>query len=333
MSEHGTAPPDLAYEDLAPMVDYVNRVVQVAGKYTLDEPFEVGWGNIVLDVTPRGLCTRTLRREGVTFRVHYRLLDGDVVIETDRGSRTLPLAHDSVASFYGAFCRAAGEFGIRPPHTSLICEIPGAPANLEGDRAARTWDAGTARLMWTALDLAAGGLEAWQAPFLGHRPRVGVMWGGFDLSATRWREQPTVPEPNRPPFQQNAQLHAYVSVGFSFGDAQAPHTGMYAYIWPQPDGLADRSWGVKGAAWHPDAGLVRLPWSALRETPDPRQAIVAFGDAVYDAAVETAGWPPDLVGPRVDGWYMSTTPSDVVQHREREHAEQRRRDQQGDGRG
>lgn len=147
MSEHGTAPPDLAYEDLAPMVDYVNRVVQVAGKYTLDEPFEVGWGNIVLDVTPRGLCTRTLRREGVTFRVHYRLLDGDVVIETDRGSRTLPLAHDSVASFYGAFCRAAGEFGIRPPHTSLICEIPGAPANLEGDRAARTWDAGTARLM------------------------------------------------------------------------------------------------------------------------------------------------------------------------------------------
>lgn len=36
------------------MVGYVNRVVQVAGKYTLDEPFEVGWGNVVLDVTPAG---------------------------------------------------------------------------------------------------------------------------------------------------------------------------------------------------------------------------------------------------------------------------------------
>lgn len=54
MSERPNAWPTLDYEDLAPMVDYVNRVVQVAGKYTLDEPFEVGWGNIVLDVTPGG---------------------------------------------------------------------------------------------------------------------------------------------------------------------------------------------------------------------------------------------------------------------------------------
>jgi hypothetical protein len=36
--------------------------------------------------------------------------------------------------------------------------------------------------------------------------------------------------------------------------------------------------------------------------------MVAFGDAVYDAAVEAAGWPPHLVGPRFDGWHMSRTP-------------------------
>ncbi|MFE7209499.1 DUF5996 family protein [Streptomyces sp. NPDC057611] len=89
--------------------------VQIAGKYTLDEPFEVGWGNIVLDVTPRGLRTPTLRQRDVTFTVHHRLLDGDVVIETDRGSRTLPMSDGSLASFYAAFCGAAGEFGLRRP--------------------------------------------------------------------------------------------------------------------------------------------------------------------------------------------------------------------------
>ncbi|AVH58630.1 MULTISPECIES: DUF5996 family protein [Streptomyces] len=314
MSERLHTWPALVYKDLAPMIDYVNRVVQVAGKYTLDEPFEVGWGNIVLEVTPRGLSTPTFRQGGVTFVVHYRLLDGDVVIESDSGSRTLPLSKGSVAAFFASFCAAAAELGVHRPHSSLICEIPDAPPTFRDDQVERTWDGDAARLMWTALDLAADGLEAWQAPFLGHRPRVGVMWGGFDLSATRWRAQPTTPPPHAPPFQQNAQLDAYVSVGFSFGDAKAPNAGMYAYIWPQPDGLEGRSWGVEGAAWHPDAGLVQLPWDKLRETPDPHQAIVAFGDAVYEAAVETAGWPSDLVGPRVDGWYMSRTPPELVEH-------------------
>lgn len=219
--------------------------------------------------------------------MHYNLLDGGVVIEADNGSRTVPLSKGSVSMFYASFCDAADELGIHRPRSSLICEIPDAPPCFEDDHVERTWDGHAARLTWTALNLASDGLEA---------------------------AQPTVPPPHQPPFMQNAQLDTYVSVGFSFGDAKAPNVGMYAYIWPQPDGLGDRSWGVEGAAWHPDAGLVRLPWAKLRETADPHQAIVAFGDAVYDAAVETAGWPSDLVGPRVEGWYMSKTPPALVQH-------------------
>jgi hypothetical protein len=321
VSERLEAWPVLVHEDLAPMVDYVNRVVQVAGKYTLDAPFEEGWGNIVLDVTPRGLSTPTLRQRGVAFRVHYRLLDADVVIETDGETRTLPLSGQSVSSFFSAFCAAASDLGIRRPRTSLICEIPGAPATFEDDRAVRTWDGSAARLIWEAMSLAADALESWQAPFLGHRPRVGVMWGGFDLSATRHRAQHTAPPPQGPPFMQNAQLNAYVSVGFSFdntkmNNAPVPPIGMYAYIWPQPDGLEGRSYGVEGADWYPEAGLMLLPWDSLRRLPDPRQAIVKFGDAVYQAAVETAGWPTDVFVPRVDGWYVSRTPAATLQEQE-----------------
>ncbi|MFG3024749.1 DUF5996 family protein [Streptomyces sp. NPDC048254] len=243
--------------------------------------------------------------------MHYNLLDGDVAIEADNGSRTVPLPKGSGATFYTSFCDAADGPGIHPPRSSLICEIPDAPPRFEDDRVERVWDDHAARLIWTALDLAADGLEAWQAPFLGYRPRVGVMWG-VALSATRYRAGTAVPTPHQPPFLQNAQRDTYVSVGFSFGDAKAPDVGMYAYIWPPPDG--DRSWGVEGAAWHPDAGLVRLPWARLRETADPHQVIMAFGDAVHDAAVETAGWPSELVGPRVEGWYMSRTPPGSVQH-------------------
>ncbi|MFJ7326049.1 DUF5996 family protein [Streptomyces cyaneofuscatus] len=80
MRQRTRAWPTLDHDELAPMVGYVNRVVQVAGKYTLDAPFEVGWGNTVLDVTPRwGLRTPTSRQRGVAFTVHYRLTGCDAL--------------------------------------------------------------------------------------------------------------------------------------------------------------------------------------------------------------------------------------------------------------
>lgn len=199
--------------------------------------------------------------------MHYRLLDGDVVIEADTGSRTVSLAKGSVASFFEEFCDAAAELGVERPRTTLVCEIPDCAPTFQGDRVERTWDPRAARLMWEAWNIAAGGLEAWQAPFRGNHPRVGVMWGGFDLSATRHSTRPTEPPPGRPVFQRNAQLSAYVAVGFAFGDASAPQAGMYAYIWPAPDGLEGRSWG----GWRARPGTPTPVWCSCRGTGSARR--------------------------------------------------------------
>jgi hypothetical protein len=307
VNEHAERWPVLSYADLAPTVEHLNRLVQIAGKYTLDEAFEPGWGNVVYAITPRGLATRTLRRDGVSFVVHYRLLDGDVILEASTGFRTLPFRTQSVADFYADFVSVAGELGVPAPGSPIACEIPGAAA-LDADNVERPWDPAAARLVWTVLNSAAGALEEWQASYRGYRPRVGVMWGGFDLSATRYRGVATRPPADRPAFMQHGMVEEYVAVGFSFGTPDAPAAGMYAYIAPQPDGLEGRSWGVEDASWVPEAGLVVWPWDAVRASADPHAAIVSFADAVYDAAVETARWPPDLVGPRFDGWHASRTP-------------------------
>lgn len=39
--------------------------------------------------------------------MHYRLLDSDVVVESDRGSVTVPVSDGSLAAFYASFCDAA----------------------------------------------------------------------------------------------------------------------------------------------------------------------------------------------------------------------------------
>jgi len=299
--------PALPYHELAPAVDYVRRLVQIAGKYTLDQLFEPGWGNIVLEVTPRGLATRTLRVRDVSFRVHYRLLDGDVVIEASTGVGAVPLRTQSVAAFYAGFVTAAARLGLPAPGSTVAAEIPDGP-DLNADHEVRAWRPHAAYLLWAGFNAAADALERWQAPYRGHRPRVGVMWGGFDLSATRYRGAAVTPPAGRPTFMQRGMDEEVVAAGFSFGSAEAPRPAFYAYVEPAPAGIQKWRWRTPGAAWDTAAGLASLPWDVAAAARHPREAVVAFADAAYDAAVELAGWPARLTGPRFDGWYASRTP-------------------------
>ena len=131
------------------------------------------------------------------------------------------------------------------------------------------------------------------------------MWGGFDLSATRYRAVAVDPPAGRPVFQQNGMAEEVVALGFALPDKESPDACFYGYIAPEPPGVAERHWALEQASWQPEAGLAVLPWDAARRARDPRNAVISFADAVYDAAVSLAGWPAHLTGTRVDGWTAS----------------------------
>ncbi len=306
MTEHADLWPSLSYEDLAPTVDHLNRLVQVAGKYTLSQAFEPGWAMWFsashrvgwrpprcASTTSPSSCTTACST--TTWSSRPRPALGRWRCAPSRWRISSPLSW------------LLPPLGLPAPASTIAAEIADA-APLDADRVHRPWDPRAARGIWAAFNAVAGALEQWQASYRGHRPRVGVMWGGLDLSATRYRAVATTPPTDRPPFMQHGMSEEYVAVGFSFGSPDSPAAAVYAYIAPQPDGLQGRSWGPDGAGWIADAGLAVLPWETLRATTDPRETIIAFADAVYAAAVETAGWPADLVGPRFDGWHASRIP-------------------------
>ncbi len=297
----------LPYEEIRPTVDHLHRLVQIGGKYTLNEPFEPNWGNIPLSVTPRGFSTPTLHAGAVLFVVDYELLDDRVTISATTGRVSLPLGPGTVAGFYEQFVEAVAPLGIAPLQTTVEPEIPDAP-RLDADREQRPYDGEVARRVWSAFASSASALIAWQAPYRGHRPRVGIMWGGFDLSATRYSGRLVTPPSTVPVFQQNGMTGEVVAVGFSLGDEKSRAASFYAYISPAPDGINAVDFGIEGAVYVPQAELIVLPWDVVRASDDPHAAVLRFADAVYDAAIKLGGWPTDLTGARLDGWYASTHP-------------------------
>ena len=133
------------------------------------------------------------------------------------------------------------------------------------------------------------------------------MWGGFDLSATRYNGRPITPSDQAPMFQRNGMTEQVAAVGFVLGDDTSP-ANFYAYVSPSPAGFSDFDLAVPGAQYDATAGLANLPWDAARATPEPTGAVVAFGDAVYRAAVELGGWDSDLILERRDGWFAGKHP-------------------------
>jgi hypothetical protein len=291
---------------VAPTIDHLHRLAQIGGKYTLDQTYEPNWGNIVLDVTGRGFATPTVRRGDTIFKVDYDLLDHQVTIAANTGRISLPLQVGSVATFYADFVAAAATLGIPAPGSTIEPEIPGAP-RADDDDAERPYEPTVASWVATAYASAADALTTWQAPYRGHRPRVGIMWGGFDLSATRYNGQPTTPSDQAPMFQRNGMTEQVAAVGFVLGDDTTP-ANFYAYVSPSPDRFSDIDLAVAGAYYDTTAGVASLPWDAARATPAPTEAVVEFGDAVYRAAVELGGWDSDLTLDRHDGWYAGKHP-------------------------
>jgi hypothetical protein len=310
VDRHSQGWPPLTRLSLPATVAHLHRLVQVAGKYTLDELFEPGWGNVVFDVAPRGLRTPTFLRGEHSFEVYYRLLDHCVRIETNGGVHDIELRDRSVAEFYDEFRVAVLDLGLPAPVSALTCEITDAP-DLDLDHQHRPWDTDAAREIWSALALTSTSLRDWQAPYRGHRPRVGVMWGGFDLSATRYKTEYTPPPGDRPAFMQHGMIEHYISVGFAFGTDLDDAAYLYAYVSPQPAGMEAFDWTSVGARWSADEGLVRLPWEAVIGYKDPRRAILDFGDHAYAAAVALAGWPREWVTDRFSGWQASHNPPEL----------------------
>jgi hypothetical protein len=124
---------------------------------------------------------------------------------------------------------------------------------------------------------------------------VHLFWGSFDLAATRFSGRRAPQHPGGVPglpdaVTREAYSHEVSSAGFWPGGGPVDYPAFYSYAYPTPDGFASQPVTPREAFFDAKAGEFLLPYSAVRNAPDPEQVLLSFLDSTYDAAARLAHW-------------------------------------------
>jgi len=137
-------------------------------------------------------------------------------------------------------------------------------------------------------------LDEYAGRFLGKQSRVHFFWGSFDLALTRFSGRRAPPRPGADRVTAEAYSHEVMSAGFWPGTEGVTDAAFYAYAAPEPPGFRDAP-VPPPASFSPALSEFVLPYAAARETPSPREAILGFCEAAYEAAADLGGWDRDAL--------------------------------------
>jgi hypothetical protein len=282
--------PSLPYEAWADTYATLHMWSQVVGKIALAQapPLNHSWG-IALQVTARGLMTRTLPHAGRSFTMAFDFIDHQLVIETSDGDRrVLPLQPRTVADFYRDVMAIMREMGLPVTIWSMPVEIA-APIRFEQDTIHHSYDPEYANRFWRILLQVGQVFSERRCSFVGKCSPVHFFWGSFDLAVTRFSGRPAPPR-DGPAFMREAYSHEVISHGFWPGSGPMREATFYAYAVPEPAGLKTASVKPADAYYHHELGEFVLPYEAVRTAAAPAMALGEFVDSTYERAAALAGW-------------------------------------------
>jgi hypothetical protein len=282
--------PALPYETWKDTYATLHMWMQVVGKVALAQapPVNHSWA-IAMQVTPRGLSTRTLTHGRRTFSIEFDFIDHQLVIRaSDGATRTLALAPRSVADFYREVMATLRDMALPVTIWPMPVEIP-SPIRFDEDTAHASYDPEYANRFWRILLQVERVLNEARCQFIGKCSPVHFFWGAMDLAVTRFSGRPAPPREG-PAFMRDAYSREVISHGFWPGSGPLLEPAFYAYAVPEPPGLKTATVQPAAAFYHLELGEFILPYEAVRTAADPDRAIRMFVDSTYEQAANLAGW-------------------------------------------
>jgi hypothetical protein len=275
----------------------LHRFCQVVGKLRLAASVRRNhWWNVPFHLTGRGTTTRPMGQvdNNPVFCIDFDVVDHQLRIHTlDGRAVAVPLQGQSVASFQHQTLAALAGLGI----TVAIAhpypfDLPDADRRFADDTTHASYDPAWARRYWQVLSQVDLVLEAFAARFSGKVSPVHHFWHTLDLAHSRFGDRQVEQPATTDPVTREAYSQEVISFGFWFGDDRFPTPAFYAYVAPEPAGLAEAPLAPEAAWWEPRDGghLAVLPYDHARASDDPRATVLDFYESAYQAGARLAGW-------------------------------------------
>ena len=287
--------PELSYLEWRDTAATLQLWTQIVGKVRLSlTPWlNHGW-HVPLYVTARGLATSPIPAGTELLEIEFDLIDQRLVCRTSTGEqRAVALEPQTVADFYGRVMAVLADLNIAVSINTMPNEIAN-PICFPKDVVHAAYDAAAAHRFWRALVQADRVFKLFRTGFLGKASPVHFFWGSFDLAVTRFsgRRAPLHPGgvpglPDR--VTREAYSHEVSSAGFWPGSDTFPEAAFYSYAYPEPPGFRNAAMPA-GARFDTTLGELVIPYSTVREAPDPDVLLLEFLDATYAAAASAGGW-------------------------------------------
>jgi Family of unknown function (DUF5996) len=291
--------PDLPLEAWEPTRNTLHLWCQIVGKVKLATTHPLNhWWNVPLHVAVRGLTTRRLVRDDVSFRIDFDFLSDALRVSTDRGDAGEFALRDglSVAEFDRNLHSLLSSFGVDVEIVENPFETPISAVPFPEDAKHASYDAEFAQRFWRALEWTDDVLTEFSGWFCGKQSPVHLFWHSLDLALTRFSGGRAAPPAGVDAVTREAYSHEVISFGFWPGDARTPFAAFYSYTAPEPSELVDEPLEPEAASWQPapyGGHLAVLPYDTVRAADDPRSTLLSFLQSAYEAGARTAGWGRD----------------------------------------
>ncbi len=288
--------PDLPLPGWRATRDTQHMLTQIAGKTLLAAcPPQNHWWHTALRVSGRGLASLPALDGQRSFDLELDLVDHRLTLRVSDGrSASLPLASRPVRDFYREYLALLAALGLDVHLWATPVEVPD-PIPFDQDDVHREYDPAAAHRFWEVLRRCDSVLRTFGESWVGKQSPVHFFWGSFDLASTRFSGRRAPERPGADRVTREAYSHEVISFGFWPGGSLPGGAGVdepvfYAYAAPEPPGFREARASPAAAAYDARLGEFVLPYAAVRSSPSPESALLAFCQSVYQAGASLGGW-------------------------------------------